>query len=279
MMFPLDAGAWLFSGMAMQDYRMRQLKEEMLQEFERSRPVYHHWEGQDRDIEMERAEKMARELLSDEHFRGDSQNRKGTFTTPEGIVYEGKLKDGKPDGKGIMKFPDGEKIESEWKNGQAEGSAIHTFANGGEYVGFFKEGRHHGQGTISLHDGTRYTGEFRNDIPNGQGSLSGADGFGYVGNFKDGLPHGKGILKLPQGTYEGELKEGKPNGRGVLTIPDVGSIEQMYHNGVAGEPGTLILPDGQRIALEYKDGKPHVPSRPPDNVGGEKAINGQSTKA
>lgn len=50
MIFPFDAGAWIFSGMAMQEYRMRQLKEEILQELERRQTVDYHWEGQDRDL-------------------------------------------------------------------------------------------------------------------------------------------------------------------------------------------------------------------------------------
>ena len=257
MSFPLDAGAWLFSGMAMQDYRTRQLKEEMLQELERRQPAYHHWEGQGRDLGGEGPGTVAHaaEMLLRELSRVNNKNGKGAFTTDDGTTYEGDLKDGKPHGRGIARFPDGEKIECDWKNGKAHGTGIQTFPDGTEYVGAFREGHRQGQGAMLLLGGTRYTGEFKDDKPNGYGSLTDSDGFEYIGGIKEGLPHGKGTATLPKGTFVGKFKNGVRHGRSILTIPGVGSVENVYHNNILEKGGVLTLQDGQRIELD-ENGRP-----------------------
>ena len=68
-------------------------------------------------------------------------------------VYQGQVKDGKPNGLGVIIYPDGI-----WKGGN-------------KYVGEWKDGKEHGQGTLTtpvvdsrnlIHHGRKYVGEWKN---------------------------------------------------------------------------------------------------------------------
>ena len=97
-------------------------------------------------------------------------------------VYQGQVKDGKPNGLGVIIYPDGI-----WKGGN-------------KYVGEWKDGKEHGQGTQTSSDGRKYVGEFKNGLLNGQGTETTPDGTKYVGKFKDGERNGQGTLTFPDGT-------------------------------------------------------------------------------
>ena len=62
-------------------------------------------------------------------------------------VYQGQVKDGKPNGLGVIIYPDGI-----WKGGN-------------KYVGKFKDGKFDGQGTFTLYEGIKYVGEFKDGEP------------------------------------------------------------------------------------------------------------------
>ena len=86
----------------------------------------------------------------------------GTETYNEG-TYEGKYKNGKPDGQGTF-----------------------TWISGTKYVGEWKNGKMHGQGTKTWPDGVKYVGEWKNDEMDGQGILTYSDGNILKGTFKNG---------------------------------------------------------------------------------------------
>ena len=59
-------------------------------------------------------------------------------------MYQGQVKDGRPNGLGFMTYPNGDK-----------------------YLGVWKNGKRNGQGTFTLYTGSKYVGEFRGKIWNG----------------------------------------------------------------------------------------------------------------
>lgn len=46
---------------------------------------------------------------------------KGTYTWPDGKMYEGEYRNGKKNGYGIYKFPDGRRYEGYWVDGLQNG--------------------------------------------------------------------------------------------------------------------------------------------------------------
>jgi hypothetical protein len=88
MTFPTDIGAMIFSGMALQDFRMRQLKEEILQEIERRKPMLDPWDRQGKGPMEQIADRIGREML---------------FAGNEG--YENELEDRKSFGRGTLEAP------------------------------------------------------------------------------------------------------------------------------------------------------------------------------
>jgi hypothetical protein len=46
------------------------------------------------------------------------QEGKGRVQNPDGSVYQGEWKEGKPHGWGVFRAPDGETVEGEWVDGE-----------------------------------------------------------------------------------------------------------------------------------------------------------------
>ena len=79
-------------------------------------------------------------------------------------VYNGDVKNGKPNGMGIMIFPDGRKYVGEYKNGKKHGMGTLSYIQGerlGEkYIGEFKAGK---MWNIKKYDkDQKYVGEYKN---------------------------------------------------------------------------------------------------------------------
>ncbi len=163
---------------------------------------------------------------------------------PNGDVYEGEVRNGKPHGKGIMLGTDT------------------------KYVGVFEEGSPHGYGEVTYHDGTKevatwsrhkkgypfghegknktmiwpngqkYIGEWLNQQQHGQGTCFYEDGIKYVGEWQYGERHGKGIMFFPddRSKYEGMWFENKMHGEGKFTYADGSILEGIWHKGKHIEP-------------------------------------------
>jgi hypothetical protein len=93
----------------------------------------------------------------------DNEIREGTFTAPDGTIYEGQWEFRERNGQGTLTFPDGRK-----------------------YVGAFKSGQRHGQGTMTWTDGRTYIGDFKRGARTGHGTMTYPDGRTVEGEFKDG---------------------------------------------------------------------------------------------
>ena len=78
--------------------------------------------------------------FKDGFFEDRQPNGRGTFTSTDGIKYEGEFKDGERNGQGTYTFPSGGKYVGEWKDGRENGQGKRTFPDGRKYIGEFKGG-------------------------------------------------------------------------------------------------------------------------------------------
>ena len=75
--------------------------------------------------------------------------------------YEGKIKNGKPNGLGKVIFSNGESYEGTWKEGELNGQGTYQSSDGTKYIGKWINGKYHGKGTLTYSDGLRIVGEFK----------------------------------------------------------------------------------------------------------------------
>ena len=116
----------------------------------------------------------------------------GTYTEPDGTVYEGQWMYRERNGRGTLTFPDGRKYTGDFKSDQRHGQGTMLYPDGRQYVGDFFQGKRTGHGTITYPDGRRYSGEFKNGIISGQGMMIYPDGRKQAGTFRDGEFIGSG---------------------------------------------------------------------------------------
>ena len=85
------------------------------------------------------------------------------------------------------------KYEGKIKNGEPNGQGSITYRDGRKYVGEIKNILPNGQGTETQPDGKKYVGDWKNGKPNGQGTEYSSNGGKFVGEYRDG--------KVWNGTY------------------------------------------------------------------------------
>ena len=68
----------------------------------------------------------------------ENEIRAGTYTAPDGTIYEGQWKFRERNGQGTLTFPDGRKYVGEFKSGQRHGKGTMTWLDGRQYIGEFK---------------------------------------------------------------------------------------------------------------------------------------------
>ncbi|MBH5319319.1 ankyrin repeat domain-containing protein [Paenibacillus sp. GSMTC-2017] len=105
----------------------------------------------------------------------------------DGMIYEGDLLDGVPNGKGIYTMDDGSKYEGEIRNGKPDIHGKFTLSDGTYYEGQHVKGVLEGQGTFVMTDKSKYVGQFKNGKFNGFGTMYAPSGSIVMqGEFKDG---------------------------------------------------------------------------------------------
>ena len=170
--------------------------------------------------------------------------------------YEGKIKNGQPNGQGTENFHSGDKYVGEYKDGEYHGQGTYTWYSGDKYVGEFKLGKPNRQGTKIYNDGNKYVGEWRDWKKNGQGTFTWYSGDKYVGEFKDGEYHGQGTFTWSEGNkYVGEYKDDQPNGQGTLTTHDGDKYVGEWKNGEKHGQGTFTLSDGKMVVGKFRKDK------------------------
>jgi hypothetical protein len=182
-----------------------------------------------------------------------------------GVTYEGKTADGKPNGLGKITRPNGSYFEGNFVNGVMEGN-----------------------GTIVTHGGYTYVGDFSKGIAQGKGVITYPKSFSaktYQGDIDFGLPMGKGILVGDSGTYDGDFLRSDNHGTGTFTSAEgglkysgrwiygnfvwpeldgkvfVGGISKSGKRNGFGTCRTISLPI-KVTSCEYKDGVPQNKTDP-----------------
>ena len=86
--------------------------------------------------------------ISSEKTSFTQGTRSGVHNEPTGL-YEGSLKDGKPDGEGTYNWNSGKVYRGSWMNGFPHGVGTFRYPDGSEYCGEVFEGQKHGKGTCT----------------------------------------------------------------------------------------------------------------------------------
>jgi hypothetical protein len=120
-----------------------------------------------------------------------SSSSKGKMTYPDGSIYEGELKNGKPYGKGKITWNDGTVYEGELVDGKKHGKGKYKWANGDKYEGDFINGQQHGKGKITYKSGAYYEGDYVNGKFEGRGKYVYPNGQIEDGRWKGGEFLGK----------------------------------------------------------------------------------------
>lgn len=188
-------------------------------------------------------------------WKGGKPDGKGKMTYVNGAIYEGDWKKGQPEGKGKMVYVSGDIYEGEWKEGKHNGKGKITYANGGVYEGKWKNGKD-SHGKMVYTNGDIYEGEWENNQPNGQGKMIYTNGNIYEGDWVKGESHGKGKMIYANGNiYEGEWFMGKFFGIGKMIYPNGEIFEGEWKNDKPEGKGQITYANGNKYEWEWENGK------------------------
>ncbi len=135
-----------------------------------------------------------------------------------------------------IEYPNGDVYEGEVRNGKPNGLGKVTYASGDIYMGGFSYGKRYGYGIYIESDGSVYEGEWKDNKSHGfgkatYGSKSAFRGDVYEGDFRDSSRHGFGKYTWVNGDiYEGEFSYGKRHGFGNYVKVGADSILGEWRN-------------------------------------------------
>ena len=152
-------------------------------------------------------------------------------------VYQGEMRDGRPNGDGRLEIRSGEMFEGQWSNGLLEGRGVRVDV-----------------------DGNRYEGQFSAGVPNGEGRFLARTGEIFEGNFVNGLRQGKGKTRLAGGTtYESVWDKGREiSGKRPDALADAsvgGLLKAQADGGDAGKVEIGVMVDdrmNQQSEMQYQ---------------------------
>jgi len=133
--------------------------------------------------------------------------------------------------KGIIEYENGDSYFGESENGVRNGEGVYTSC-GVKLIGVWKDNHLNGKGKMACQN-FEYDGEFVNSVRNGYGIETHTDGTIYKGYFKNGKKHGDMKIFLKNGAI----------------------VECEFSNGVGVGEGTMIMTDGEKVPVIFKDGK------------------------
>jgi len=90
----------------------------------------------------------------------DNKFIKGTYTWPNGRVYNGEWNNIFRHGKGSYWWPDGRTYVGDWRNDKRHGAGVYSWPDGDAFEGKFHEGRRFGQGILRLASGDVFEQEW-----------------------------------------------------------------------------------------------------------------------
>ena len=160
----------------------------------------------------------------------DAELRQGKWYYKNGDVYEGEVKNNKPNGKGIyIDKSAGERYEGEIENGSRHGCGVIVYNNGARAEGSFNRGFLHGP--IKLKHQNYLLCELTYNNGRSHGTLIGINGDKYEGDLFESNFDGKGIYTWKDNDkYEGDFKNSKFNGKGKITFVNGGSFIGSFSN-------------------------------------------------
>ena len=77
--------------------------------------------------EIRRRKRIARRKAA---FSRHGKHTQSAKQLPDGSLYAGELRDGKPHGRGIVTFPNGTRYEGEFQDGERRGKGVVTLPDG-----------------------------------------------------------------------------------------------------------------------------------------------------
>ena len=110
------------------------------------------------------------------------------ITLPDGSIYQGELKEGKPEGKGVLHMPlSGHRYEGTFRDGKFQGQGKYFLSEKDEWIdGQFAAGNLlTGVGRIKCEDGGIYEGGFKNFSRHGKGVFESMHGDRFEGNWEN----------------------------------------------------------------------------------------------
>ena len=134
-----------------------------------------------------------------------------TVVSSDGVVYEGEIAGGVPNGQGVSTDSRGTRQEGEWRNGKPyRVSGVWVDWDGTREEGTWNLDGTKCGGTIKWPDGRMYKGDWKfvdgaPESPDGNGTMTWPDGRKYTGNFQDGAMNGRGTMTYPDGKVEDGL--------------------------------------------------------------------------
>ena len=154
---------------------------------------------------------------------------------PNGDVYNGEMKKGKPYGEGQMIYANGNIYFGRWFNGYKHGFGIMNYANGNVYEGYWEDDNKHSKGTMKYENGDVYKGLWQFDSIY-YGKMYYNNGNIYHGNWSLNKREGEGIMYYAnKDIYNGQWKNGLKEGKGVLTDENKIIYEGEWKNDVLYE--------------------------------------------
>ena len=178
----------------------------------------------------------------------------GRYAWPDGSVYEGDFRAGRPDGRGRYRRADGLEYRGSFTEGAFDGEGELTWPAGRAYEGAFVDGRITGEGRFEYADGSRYRGELENGQPHGLGTWRSPDRDRYTGEFVHGVRDGWGEYRSADGArYVGGYDDEQRAGQGTLIAADGTLYRGRFGGGVRDGVGVRISANGSSLTLERWD--------------------------
>ena len=153
-----------------------------------------------------------------------------------GDVYEGRFRNGRPDGRGVLRKADDSYIyDGDWCDGMMHGDGEIIWEKHKEYI--------------------RYLGEFKENIRQGRGMLETKDGTIYKGHFINGSMIKGRIILQDESVYEGEVKGGVPHGTGTMHWSNGTTFHgEWLHGHLTALANNRTLPSQPYVAALVKLG-------------------------
>ncbi|MFA9216177.1 MAG: hypothetical protein ACEQSK_03635 [Sphingomonadaceae bacterium] len=156
----------------------------------------------------------------------------------ERATWSGACVDGYASGPGLLQWYHHEQpvggYDGTLQRGRPHGSGEYFYSNGNYYKGEFQNGRRHGAGVYRLSDGSSTRGQFADgDLLDGEVEQVSANGNRYTGTLRGGARDGRGVMQYALGgSYEGDWQDDQPQGAGTIIYPNGKRLAGTFEHGL-----------------------------------------------